>query len=320
MKTIVFDTNYINKIVDNEVDYYNILDSIKADYRFGINIATFVEVLHQSINKEKRYIKIMNLFNKYDLYVGDFIEHRCIENVESFSFELLMNMSKNDRKQYFYKIMEMYYELVCKIITFYMEWVMILIFLGVTNSIDDTDKYIKYLEKKSKKYCEEFQKKFRKDNHNIKIKDFFNDCVYTEMKKIKNMGYKIDNIKLNEYIRYFNDRKSELMKIFEVNSQEDKNTRDSILKNVYDKEIKPFLDSRFNDELFEEYLKSIFFKITVNCGKMNANDISDALIIYGLEDDDILITNDNRIIKFLKEKNKYNDNLYQIFNLTNKIV
>ena len=51
-KFINFDTNYINKILDNELEANKILKELKQEYNFSINIATFVEIVQQKINNK----------------------------------------------------------------------------------------------------------------------------------------------------------------------------------------------------------------------------------------------------------------------------
>lgn len=310
MGYIIFDTNYINKILKNKNKFFNILEDLKQDYLFSISIVTFVEIVDQKINNQKNFEELIDMLNKYNFYIGEFINYECI-NDEKFSFYNFKQMKKIDRKQYFYKIKKSYYNFLCKFIAAFLEWILYALVLLISENLSQNEEYKCYLNKKSPKFKEQFIKLY--DTKGLKIKDKFNIIVYDELKKIKNSNIKVNLELLNNILNYYNQNEKELMNIFKANNRNQKEIRDKFVEGFYNIKIVPFL-SQFQNDIFEKYIKDLFDKIFKRCGKLDGNDISDALIVSCVNNKNyILLTKDNKILKFLKQQDLYNSKIYDIF-------
>ena len=64
----------------------------------------------------------------------------------------------------------------------------------------------------------------------------------------------------------------------------------------------------------------MYIKLFINCGKLNGNDITDALIIAATYINEgssikeyIILTEDERVKKFLQKENEYNEEIYNKF-------
>lgn len=310
MRYIIFDTNYINKILTNKNKFLNILENLKQDYLFSINIVTFVEIVNQKINSQKNFVELIDMLNKYNFYIGEFINYKCIED-ENFSFYKFKQIKKIDRKQYFYKIKESYYNFSCKFVTLFLEWILYALVLLLSENLSENKEYKSYLNTKFPKFKEQFTKLYY--TKGLKIKDKFNIIVYDELKKIKNSNIKVNLELLNNILNYYNKDEKELMNVFKANNRNQEEIRDNFVEGFYNVEIVPFL-TQFHNHIFEEYIKYLFDKILKMCGKLDGNDISDALIVSCVNNKNyILLTEDKKILKFLKQQNLYNSEIYDIF-------
>lgn len=310
-KYIIFDTNYINIILNDKNKYKNILDELKKEYNFSINIATFVELVQQKINNFSMLEMLIEFLNQYEIFVSEFCMNKCIE-YKNFSFNQLKIYCKKDRKRYFQPIRDNFYDFLCKFISLYAEWIIYSLVMLLSENLNGNEEYKIYLNKKSL----EFQKEFRKlyDQKKIRIKDKFNEMIYSELKKFKNYTFCRDKVLLQEIIKSFDNNVENMMYIFHANSKITKEIRNKFVEYFYETEIKPFLVNRFNNKIFEEYIKKIFQKLIIGGGKLDPNDIADALILASINNqDDVLITNDTKIIKFLEEKGIYKEEIYNKF-------
>lgn len=309
-KNIVFDTNYLNLILNNKSKSDKILEEIKKQYSLSINIATFVEVVQQKINNKEKFYELVDFLIDNNVYIGDFRYNKCIEE-KNFSFYNLKIDIKKDRKEYFYPIKNNYYNFLCRFVSLYLEWILYALMLLLSESLTENKEYKKYLNNKSIYFQKEFRKLY--DQTKVKIKDRFNQIVYSELKKIKHFGFNINNELLEEAIVAFNGDEEHIMDIFHTDSKISKKTRQDFVEAFFQKEMKPLLDTRFNNIIFEEYIKTIFEKLIVRNGKLNPNDISDALILSSADNNYSIVTNDGNMQKFLKDKGFYNKAIYDKF-------
>ena len=216
-------------------------------------------------------------------------------------------MSKKQRKKFFAEIYTNYYNFVCNFITIFLEWILYALLLLIKEDLKNDFEYKKYLEKQSKK----FQKDFLKSYYNkkeLKIKDKFNKLVYIELKKLNHIKIKLNKELLNSILENYNQ--TNLMNIFKANKKSEKDIQKQFVELFYEKEIKPYIDL-FNNEIFSKYIKNLFEKIIIRCGKLEGNDITDTLIISSVNNKDyILLTDDQKIQKFLKEEMLYKEDIY----------
>lgn len=303
---IIFDTNYINKILSDKDKYCSVLKELRNDYLFSINIGTFVEIIKQRIKNQSKFEEILNLFEDFQFAIGEFRNFKCIEDTR-FSFQNFKQMSKKQRKKFFDQIYTNYYNFVCNFITIFLEWILYALLLLVKEELKSDFEYKKYLEKQSKK----FQKDFLKSYYNkkeLKIKEKFNKLVYIELKKLNHIKIKLNKELLNSILENYNQ--TNLMNVFKANKKSEKDIQKKFVELFYEKEIKPYTDL-FNNEIFSKYIKKLFEKIIVRCGKLEGNDITDSLIVSSVNNKDyILLTDDQRIQKFLKEEMLYKEDIY----------
>lgn len=310
-KFINFDTNYINKILDNELEANKILKELKQEYNFSINIATFVEIVQQKINNKEKFYKLIDFLINNKIYITEFKNNRCIED-KSFSFQKFKIDSKKDRKDYFFPIKDNYYNFLCRFISLFVEWILYALMELLSENLNGNIEYKTYLNKKSCQFQMEFRNLY--EQRKIKIKDRFNKIVYMELKKMKNFNIRMNNTLLEQIIKSFYGNESDMMYVFHADSKITKETRNKFVDIFFIKEMKPFLDKKFDNNIFEKYIKIIFEKLIISGGKMDPNDISDALILSGIDNNaPILITNDKKILNFLKDNGMYFKEIYDKF-------
>ncbi len=310
-KFINFDTNYINKILDNKLEANGILKELAQDYNFSINIATFVEIVQQKINNKEKFYKLMDFLINNKIYIVEFKNNRCIED-KTFSFQKFKIDNKKERKDFFSKIKDNYYNFLCKFISLFAEWVLYALMELLSENLNGNIEYRTYLNKKSYQFQMEFRNLYEQSK--IKIKDKFNKIIYIELKKMKNFNIRMNNTLLEQIIKSFYGNESDMMYVFHADSKITKATRNKFVDIFFIKEMKPFLDKKFNNNIFEKYIKIIFKKLIISGGKMDSNDISDALILSSIDNDTpILITNDKKILNFLKDNEMYYKDIYDKF-------
>lgn len=309
-KFLVFDTNYINIILNNK-NNINRVTELQKDYDILINIATLVELVEQRINNKNMIFELMDFLNSAEIYVGDFKYYKCIED-KYFSFINFKIDCKKDRKKYFEPIRDKYYSFLCKFISVYLEWVLYALMELISEDLGGNYEYMEYLNKKSLS----FQKIFRKlyNQSKIKVKDKFNEIIYDELKKMRNSNMSLNKELLEEIIRVFRNNEKNVMSVFHAETAVTKKAREEFVDYFFINEVKPFLDKNFNNTVFEKYIKNILQKLIIREGKMDPNDISDALILSSLDNNrGILVTNDKKMVKFLKENQLYNEKIYNMF-------
>ena len=245
------------------------------------------------------------------IYIAEFKNNRCIED-ENFCFQKFKIDNKKDRKEIFFPIKDNYYKFLCRFISLFVEWILYALMELLSENLNGNIEYRTYLNKKSRQFQMEFRNLY--EQRKIKIKDRFNKIIYTELKKMKNFNIRMNNTLLEQIIKSFYGNESDMMYVFHADNKITKETRNKFVDIFFIREMKPFLDKKFNNNIFEKYIKIIFEKLIISGGKMDPNDISDALILSGIDNDTpILITNDKKILNFLKNNEMYYKEIYDKF-------
>ena len=311
-KYIIFDTNYINIILNNRDRYRKLLENISKEYRISINIVTFVELVRQHINNTIKFNEMMDFFIINQIYISEFKINKCILD-EKFSFYKFKEFkSKTDRKKYFRNINYRYIEFISKFISLNWEWCVYLLFIVLVDNNLYYIRYMEYLNKKSFIVKDKFINLLQEKRKNKRIKDAFIEEIYKELKILKNNNIISNKETVEMLINSFIENPNTAQSLFYA-SKKEKNIRNEIVEIFLKHEIKPFMDEKFNNKIFEKYIREIFEKIVIREGKMDPNDIADALIVSTMKEKDIIITNDKKVVKFLKKENLYNEDIYMKF-------
>lgn len=315
VKYIVFDTNYLNKILDKREQYKNVLDELYNEYEFTINIGTFVEIIAQRINNQSKFEEILNLIIEYQFNIGEFKNNHCIDG-RKFTMYMFKDMEKVERKECFKEIYEKYYIFHCQFISKFLKNVLYLLVILLSNKELENIEYKNYLKRNLKNFSEKFFMCYTKKSE-LKVKDKFNQIIYEELKKVLHMGFDIDEVLLRNILK--NVDFTNIMNVFRANTKKEKEIRENVINLYYNNEIKTELNLLKNNK-FEKYVYELYRKIFINCGKLNGNDITDALIIASSNINDeniiekyIILTEDVTMQNFLKEKNEYNEEIYDKF-------
>lgn len=302
-KVLIFDTNYINSILNDKAKYYPKLTGLKIDNTFSISVITFVEIVQQRIKNQKAFNELMDLLINFEFNIADFVNYRIIREEFKFYFEKFKKMDKRERKSYFNQIKENKDNLECDFIVVILEWVLYALNILIKENLKQDIEYKKYLENQATKFFKRLKKLFGITKCK-KIKDEFNSIVYEELKKIRVKDNNINRELINDIIKEYDCKKTEITGIFKASKGQGIIQNDFIIM-YYNVEIEPFL-KRFNNKKFSKYIKIVFEKIVARGGKLQANDIADLLIIATVDySDNILISNDEKINDFLKEEKIY---------------
>ena len=309
-KYIVFDTNYINKILKHYDLYKPILQNLSTKYKFSINIVTFIEIVNQKINNDKFFNILLDFLITNEVWVCEFrgIKFSDDPKINYFKFK---DKTKVERKKYFNKIKSRYNDFISALTTTYLIWIIHAIELLLIQQTTD-EEYQKYLLSRFERYKKVFNKAL--SSKKARIKDKFEEIIYEEIKKIKNNNTNIDLNQINQILELYKSKEFRMIEIFKASDKEQEKIKKDFIDYFYNKEVQPYLENFAND-IFIKYMKTIFLKLIDRCGKMNPNDLADALILANTKNSDeyVLLTNDEAIIKFLKSENLYDEELYNMF-------
>ena len=212
-KYIVFDTNYLNKILDKYEQYKSVLDELHEEYEFTINIGTFVEIIAKRINNQKKFEEILNLIIECQFNVGEFRNNHCIDG-RKFTMYMFKDMKKSDRKKCFKEIYEKYYIFQCKFIAEFLKNVLYLLVILLSNKELENIEYKNYLKCNLNNFSDKLYKCYDKKS-DLKIKDKFNEIIYEELKKVLHMGFDINEELLRDILKSIEP--ADIMKVFEAN-------------------------------------------------------------------------------------------------------
>lgn len=314
-KYIVFDTNYINKILKDYDLYKNILKDLSSKYRFSINIVTFIEIINQKINNDKIFNFLIEFLITNEVYVGEFRGIKFTDD-SKINYYKFRNKTKAERKKYFSKIKDRYNDFISELTVNYLIWILYAMELLLTQKIRDED-YKKYLLRRFERYKRMFSNAFA--SKKIRIKDRFEEILYEEIKRLKNNNTNIDVNQINQILELYKSKKIKMIEIFRASNKEEEKIKKDFIDYFFKNEVQPFLKI-FANQVFIKYMEKLFLKMIDRCGKMDPNDLADALILSNINTDEyVLLTNDEKIIKFLKLENLFDEDLYNTFNKNSEI-
>ena len=313
MNSIIFDTNVLRKILENENAYRDIMKKLQDRYEFKISSFTFVEIVRQIIKNENDVEQLMNLFVSYKINCIEFENYKLIEDPK-FTYDKFKLMKYDNRIRYFDSINNRNNEFICMFFALFLEFILYALVILLDNEHNSNESEIDYLKYINENF-ENFKNKFLdvySNGNKIRIKNQFNILLYEELKKIKSEQFDINKEKLSIILEQFRDNKENLTEVFKYHDNEAENIKKKFFNIYYENGIQYFFKSYTS--IFQEYIKSLLNKIIIKGGKVDENDIVDCLILNTVKSkEEILLTNDEKIRSFLQEKNMWHEDIFKKF-------
>ena len=123
MNSIIFDTNVLRKILENENAYRDIMKKLQDRYEFKISSFTFVEIVRQIIKNENDVEQLMNLFVSYKINCIEFENYKLIEDPK-FTYDKFKLMKYDNRIRYFDSINNRNNEFICMFFALFLEFIL----------------------------------------------------------------------------------------------------------------------------------------------------------------------------------------------------
>lgn len=314
MISIIFDTNVLRRILENENDYKDIMKKLQNSYEFKISSFTFVEIVRQIIEDKSTIERLMNLLISYKINCKEFRNYKIIED-PNFTYKKFKLMECNKRENYFNIINNKNNEFICLFLALFLECILYALVILLDNNYNSNKNELDYLKYLNKNF-ENFKNKFLNvycNSNKVRIKNQFSILMYEELEKIYNGRLDINKEKLYTKLEQFKNNKKDLTQIFTVYNKEYNNLRKTFFDIYYENGIHDFFKNY--TLIFQEYIKCLFEKIIVKCGKVDENDIVDCLILNSIDENekDILLTNDEDVQNFLKRKEMWYEDIFRHF-------
>jgi len=305
---IMFDTNIWLKILNENGRRKNRNNVINEDFLielenkniFGIFNISVIEILMR-FKRENNIQKIrdfLDFISKHDLRIG------MIESV--FFDDVRINVKELSKKKdqelldEIDKLQEKRFELKSSIVTLWIISLLEILFIGFVNSDLERDEVIKYCNEKSLDIKKKLIKYFKRieDNSQLRCKNLLEivNSVYREVLDNFSTKFKCNEIYFKAKDMFQNlDSKTSISYLYI-------GVFESSLMKHYKNRIEIMLNEYFDNKLF----KKIFYqrlKSFMQGEPLQRNDVEDMLMLSTLELNDklILVSEDNKMKKFLKE-------------------